>query len=113
MEKNRVAVQAARVCVQSSDLRRHQRLLDYGPLGAGNSSARQGTLWNAMTASATTSRPRATIIMSPKIWEASASVATQRSDVAIAADEKKISRGSIEPQSGIAYHYSSATDQKL
>jgi glycyl-tRNA synthetase len=86
---------------------------DYGPLGAELKRNVKDLWWNTMT------RQRddvvgleATIIMSPEIWKASGHVDTFSDPMCDCLLSKKRFRADqIEPQSGIAYHYSTATDQ--
>ena len=81
---------------------------DYGPLGAELKRNVKELWWHTMT------RQRedvvgleATIIMSPKIWEASGHVATFSDPMVDCKGCKKRFRADqIEPQSGIAYYFS-------
>ena len=83
---------------------------DYGPLGAELKRNVKELWWNTMT------RQRddvvgleATIIMSPKIWEASGHTKTFSDPMCDCLLTKKRFRADqIEPQSGIVYHYGGA-----
>ena len=85
---------------------------DYGPLGAELKRNVKDLWWTTMT------RMRedvvgleATIIMSPLIWKASGHVDTfsdPMSDCLLT--KKRFRSDQIEPQSGLAYHYSGAKD---
>jgi glycyl-tRNA synthetase len=85
---------------------------DYGPLGAELKRNVKELWWNTMT------RQRddvvgleATIIMSPAIWKASGHVDTFSDPMCDCLLTKKRFRADqIELQSGIAYHYATATD---
>ncbi len=86
---------------------------DYGPLGAELKRNVKELWWNTMT------RQRedvvgleATIIMSPEIWKASGHVSTFSDPMCDCLLTKKRFRADqVEPQSGVAYHYATATDQ--
>ena len=85
---------------------------DYGPLGAELKRNVKELWWNEMT------RLRddvvgldATIIMAPQIWRASGHVDTFSDPMCDCLLTKKRFRADqIEPQSGVAYHYSGAKD---
>ena len=85
---------------------------DYGPLGAELKRNVKELWWNAMT------RQRedvvgleATIIMSPKIWEASGHVATFADLMRACPLTKKLVRADqVEPQSGTVYRFLGAGD---
>ena len=88
---------------------------DYGPLGAELKRNLKEAWWNSMT------RQRedvvgldATIIMHPMVWEASGHTKTfsdPMSDCLIT--KKRYRADQIEPQSGIAYHYTGAENKAL
>jgi len=89
MEKScRCASGGARVSVVR-DLRRHQRLLDYGPLGAELKRNVKDLWWNAMIASARTPPSRGDHIMSPAIWKAVARGHVRGYDAGMSASPKK------------------------
>src|SRR5215468_4405357 len=81
---------------------------DYGPLGAELKRNVKELWWNTMT------RMRedvvgleATIIMSPKIWEASGHVSTFIDMMRESkASNKRYREDQVEPQSGVIYSYS-------
>jgi glycyl-tRNA synthetase len=85
---------------------------DYGPLGAELKRNVKDFWWRVMT------QRRddvvgldATIIMHPKIWEASGHTTTFADPmVDCLLTKKRFRADQIEPQSGIAYHYSGAED---
>jgi glycyl-tRNA synthetase len=85
---------------------------DYGPLGAELKRNVKELWWNSMT------RRRedvvgleATIIMAPQIWRASGHVDTFSDPMCDCLLTKKRFRADqIEPQSGLAYHYTGAAD---
>jgi glycyl-tRNA synthetase len=85
---------------------------DYGPLGAELKRNVKDFWWRVMT------QRRddvvgldATIIMHPKIWEASGHATTFADPmVDCLLTKKRFRADQIEPQSGIAYHYSGAED---
>src|SRR5512139_1458832 len=85
---------------------------DYGPLGAELKRNIKECWWRSMT------QLRddvvgldATIIMHPKIWEASGHTATFSDPmVDCLLSKKRFRADQIEPQSGTAYHYSGAAD---
>lgn len=85
---------------------------DYGPLGAELKRNVKDLWWKSMT------RDRedvvgleATIIMHPKIWEASGHVATFTDPMCdCLLSQKRFRADQIEPQSGVAYYYTGATD---
>jgi glycyl-tRNA synthetase len=86
---------------------------DYGPLGAELKRNVKELWWHAMTRQRDdVAGLEATIIMSPKIWEASGHVATFSDPMCDCLLTKKRFRADqIEPQSGIVYHYSGAIDR--
>jgi glycyl-tRNA synthetase len=85
---------------------------DYGPLGAELKRNVKGFWWRVMT------QRRddvvgldATIIMHPKIWEASGHTTTFADPmVDCLLTKKRFRADQIEPQSGVVYHYSGARD---
>jgi glycyl-tRNA synthetase len=89
-----------------------QGFWDYGPLGAELKRNVKESWWNTMT------RMRddvvgleATIIMHPQIWKASGHVDTFSDPMCDCLLTKKRFRADqVEPQSGVAYHYSGAKD---
>jgi glycyl-tRNA synthetase len=85
---------------------------DYGPLGAELKRNVKELWWNAMTRQREdVAGLEATIIMSPKIWEASGHVATFSDPMCDCLLTKKRFRADqIDPQSGTAYHYTGAKD---
>ena len=87
---------------------------DYGPLGAELKRNVKELWWNSMT------RQRddvvgleATIIMSPEIWKASGHVATF-ADLMVECPltNKRYRADQVEPQSGIAYYYTGAIEDR-
>src|SRR5580698_8626734 len=86
---------------------------DYGPLGAELKRNVKEAWWRAMT------RERddvvgldASIIMHPKIWEASGHTSTFSDPmVDCLLTKKRFRADQIEPQSGTVYHYSGAWDR--
>ena len=85
---------------------------DYGPLGAELKRNVKELWWNAMTRQRDdVAGLEATIIMSPKIWEASGHVATFSDPMCDCLLTKKRFRADqIESQSGVAYHFDGAID---
>jgi glycyl-tRNA synthetase len=83
---------------------------DYGPLGAELKRNVKELWWNAMTRQRDdVAGLEATIIMSPQIWKASGHVDTFSDPMCDCLLTKKRFRADqIEPQSGVAYHYSGA-----
>src|SRR5258705_5628400 len=83
---------------------------DYGPLGAELKRNVKDLWWNAMTRQREdVAGLEATIIMSPKIWEASGHVATF-ADLMVECPitKKRFRADQVEPQSGIVYKYGGA-----
>jgi len=85
---------------------------DYGPLGAELKRNVKELWWHAMTRQRDdVAGLEATIIMSPKIWEASGHVDTFSDPMVDCKGCKKRFRADqIEPQTGIVYHFSGAYD---
>jgi glycyl-tRNA synthetase len=85
---------------------------DYGPLGAELKRNVKELWWQAMTRQRDdVAGLEATIIMSPKIWEASGHVDTFSDPMCDCLLTKKRFRADqIEPQSGTVYHFSGAYD---
>src|SRR5258708_37879502 len=85
---------------------------DYGPLGAELKRNVKELWWHAMTRQREdVAGLEATIIMSPKIWEASGHVATFSDPMCDCLLTKKRFRADqIEPQSGIVYNFAGAAD---
>ncbi len=85
---------------------------DYGPLGAELKRNVKELWWNAMTRQRDdVAGLEATIIMSPQIWKASGHVDTFSDPMCDCKGCKKRFRADqIEPQSGIAYHFTGALD---
>jgi glycyl-tRNA synthetase len=83
---------------------------DYGPLGAELKRNVKELWWNTMTRQRDdVAGLEATIIMSPQIWKASGHVDTFSDPMCDCLLTKKRFRADqIEPQSGIAFHYSGA-----
>ena len=85
---------------------------DYGPLGAELKRNVKELWWTTMTRMRDdVAGLEATIIMSPLIWKASGHVDTfsdPMSDCLLT--KKRFRSDQIEPQSGLAYHYSGAKD---
>ena len=87
---------------------------DYGPLGAELKRNLRDTWWRAMT------RERedvvgldATIIMHPKIWEASGHVATFADMMReCSLTNKRVRADHVSPQTGTAYHWKGATGEQ-
>ena len=86
---------------------------DYGPLGAELKRNIKDYWWRCMTQYRDdVVGLEATIIMHPKIWEASGHTTTFSDPMVDCLLSKKRYRADqIEPQSGTAYHYSGATDE--
>ncbi len=83
---------------------------DYGPLGAELKRNIKESWWRSMTQMRDdVVGLEATIIMHPKIWEASGHTSTF-SDLMVdcLVTRKRLRADQIEPQSGIVYHYSGA-----
>ena len=87
---------------------------DYGPLGAELKRNVKELWWHAMTRQRDdVAGLEATIIMSPKIWEASGHVDTFADlMVECPVTKKRYRADQIEPQSGIVYHYSGAIEDQ-
>ncbi len=85
---------------------------DYGPLGADLKRNVKETWWNTMTRfREDVAGLEATIIMHPQIWKASGHVDTFSDPMCdCLLTQKRFRADQIEPQSGIAYHYSGAKD---
>jgi len=85
---------------------------DYGPLGAELKRNVKDLWWTTMTRQREdVAGLEATIIMAPQIWRASGHVDTFSDPMCDCLLTKKRFRADqIEPQSGIAYHYSGAKD---
>ena len=85
---------------------------DYGPLGAELKRNVKELWWNTMTRQREdVAGLEATIIMSPQIWKASGHVDTFSDPMCDCLLTKKRFRADqIEPQSGLAYHYTGAKD---
>ena len=114
--KNRVAVQAARLYFSIvGDLRRYQRLWDYGPLGAELKRNVKELWWHTMTRQREdVAGLEATIIMSPEIWKASGHVATFSDPMCDCLLTKKRFRADqVEPQSGVVYSYGGAQNETV
>src|SRR5213076_2539007 len=86
---------------------------DYGPLGAELKRNVKELWWRSMTQErGDVVGLEATIIMHPKIWEASGHVNTFADMlVECLVSKKRFRADQIEPQSGIAYHYTGANDR--
>ena len=85
---------------------------DYGPLGADLKRNIKESWWRSMTQLRDdVVGLEATIIMHPRIWEASGHTSTF-SDLMVDCllTKKRFRADQVEPQSGIAYHYTGATD---
>src|SRR3954449_5026394 len=85
---------------------------DYGPLGAELKRNIKEAWWRSMTQFRDdVVGLEATIIMHPKIWEASGHTSTF-SDLMVDCllTQKRFRADQVEPQSGIAYSYSGARD---
>src|ERR1035441_9655659 len=87
---------------------------DYGPLGAELKRNVKDLWWRAMTQRRDdVVGLEATIIMHPKIWEASGHTTTFADPmVDCLLTKKRFRADQIEPQSGDAYHYSGAEEGK-
>src|SRR5262245_26009165 len=87
------------------------RFWDYGPLGAELKRNVKELWWRSMTQMRDdVVGLEATIIMHPKIWEASGHTSTFNDPmVDCLLTKKRFRADQIEPQSGIAYHYQGAT----
>src|SRR2546430_1594843 len=86
---------------------------DYGPLGAELKRNIKESWWRSMTQLRDdVVGLEASIIMHPRIWEASGHTSTF-SDLMVDCllTKKRFRADQIEPQSGIVYHYSGARDQ--
>ena len=85
---------------------------DYGPLGAELKRNVKDFWWRAMTQRRDdVVGLEATIIMHPKIWEASGHATTFADPmVDCLLTKKRFRADQIDPQSGIVYHYSGAED---
>jgi len=85
---------------------------DYGPLGAELKRNVKELWWNTMTRlREDVAGLEATIIMAPEIWRASGHVDTFSDPMCDCLLTKKRFRADqIEPQSGLAYHYTGAKD---
>jgi glycyl-tRNA synthetase len=85
---------------------------DYGPLGAELKRNVKDRWWRIMTQQRDdVVGLEATIIMHPRIWEASGHATTFADPmVDCLLTKKRFRADQIEPQSGIAYHYSGAED---
>ena len=85
---------------------------DYGPLGAELKRNVKELWWNTMTRlREDVAGLEATIIMAPEIWRASGHVDTFSDPMCDCLLTKKRFRAyQIEPQSGLAYHYTGAKD---
>src|SRR5689334_13420655 len=85
---------------------------DYGPLGAELKRNIKDFWWRSMTLlREDVVGLEASIIMHPKIWEASGHTSTF-SDLMVDCllTQKRFRADQVEPQSGIAYHYTGASD---
>ncbi|MGP8202122.1 MAG: glycine--tRNA ligase [Limisphaerales bacterium] len=85
---------------------------DYGPLGAELKRNVKDSWWRTMTQRRDdVVGLEATIIMHPKIWEASGHATTFADPmVDCLLTKKRFRADQIEPQSGVVYHYSGAED---
>jgi glycyl-tRNA synthetase len=86
---------------------------DYGPLGAELKRNIKDCWWRSMTQLRDdVVGLEASIIMHPRIWEASGHTSTF-SDLMVDCllTKKRFRADQVEPQTGIAYHYMGATDQ--
>jgi glycyl-tRNA synthetase len=85
---------------------------DYGPLGAELKRNVKDYWWRAMTQRRDdVVGLEATIIMHPKIWEASGHTTTFADPmVDCLLTKKRFRADQVDPQSGVAYHYSGAED---
>ncbi|MDD5139155.1 MAG: glycine--tRNA ligase [Verrucomicrobiales bacterium] len=88
---------------------------DYGPLGAELKRNVKELWWNAMTRQRDdVAGLEATIIMSPKIWEASGHVATFADLMReCPLTKKRVRADQVEPLSGVAYHFSGAKSGQI
>src|SRR5262249_24528675 len=88
--------------------------LGYGPLGAGMKRNVKEDWWRCMTQFRDdVVGLEATIIMHPKIWEASGHTSTFSDPmVDCLLTKKRYRQDQIDPQSGTAYFYTGATDAK-
>jgi glycyl-tRNA synthetase len=87
---------------------------DYGPLGAELKRRIKDCWWRSMTqAREDVVGLEASIIMHPKIWEASGHTATF-SDLMVDCllTKKRFRADQVEPQSGVAWSYTGATDEQ-
>ena len=86
---------------------------DYGPLGAELKRNVKELWWREMTRMRDdVAGLEATIIMHPRVWQASGHVDTfsdPMSDCLLT--KKRFRSDQVEPQSGVAYHYSGARDE--
>ena len=85
---------------------------DYGPLGAELKRNIKESWWRSMTQMRDdVVGLEATIIMHPKVWEASGHTSTF-SDLMVdcLVTRKRFRADQVEPQSGIVYHYTGASD---
>src|SRR5882757_8451734 len=87
---------------------------DYGPLGAELKRNVKELWWNAMTRQREdVAGMEATIIMSPKIWEASGHVATFADLMReCPVTRKRVRADQVESQSGTAYTFQAAGETK-
>src|SRR5206468_6508297 len=86
---------------------------DYGPLGAELKRNVKDLWWRTMTqAREDVVGLEASIIMHPRIWEASGHTSTF-SDLMVDCllTKRRFRADQIDPQNGIAYHYGGATDK--
>jgi glycyl-tRNA synthetase len=83
---------------------------DYGPLGAELKRNVKDLWWRSMTQSREdVAGLEATIIMHPRIWEASGHTSTFSDPmVDCLLTKKRFRADQIEPQTGVAYHYAGA-----
>src|SRR5512138_2782610 len=84
---------------------------DYGPLGAELKRNVKERWWRSMTQRDDVVGLEASIIMHPRIWEASGHTSTF-SDLMVDCllTKKRVRADQIEPQSGTAYFYSGASE---
>jgi glycyl-tRNA synthetase len=87
---------------------------DYGPLGAELKRNVKELWWNTMTRQRDdVAGLEATIIMSPKIWQASGHVDTFADlMVECPVTNKRYRADQIEPQNGVVYHYTGAIEDR-
>src|SRR6267154_1900409 len=88
---------------------------DYGPLGAELKRNIKDSWWRSMTLlREDVVGLEASIIMHPKIWEASGHTSTF-SDLMVDCllTQKRFRADQVEPQSGVAYFYSGARDKAV